>query len=246
MAWVRIHDGALTHPRLIDIQDWSSPFFVWIWGLSYCQLHLTDGAIPVKAVPNSKAMRAAAALFTAGLWTRDGETVTVRDYLQHNDSRDTILAKRKAGRDRVSTHRSNKRADEPVKRVTEGEHTNAHIASGVFVSSSKSSNLQNLDPNLTNASVTERAGRFCERYADFYEKHRNGAKYRQNPMKDYQSAVSLCGTWTDDERLDKLAIVFLTTDHQFAESGSRTITQFAALASWCDGKLAEWEARRTA
>jgi len=101
-----------------------------------------------------------------------------------------------------------------------------------------------VDPNLTNATVTERAGRFCERYADFYEKHRQGAKYRPSPMKDYQSAVSLCGTWTDDERLDKLAIVFLTTDHQFAESGSRTITQFAALASWCDGKLAEWEASR--
>ena len=43
-------------------------------------------------------------------------------------------------------------------------------------------------------------------------------------------------------RLEQLAVIFLTTDHKFAEEGSRTIPQFLALASWCDGKLAEWEA----
>ncbi len=96
------------------------------------------------------------------------------------------------------------------------------------------------DP-FTDLDVTERAGRFIERYQKLYVERRNGARYAAKPMRDYAAAVTLCQTWPDDERLDKLAVCFLTTDHKFAEEGSRTIPQFLALASWCDGKLAEWE-----
>ena len=39
-------------------------------------------------------------------------------------------------------------------------------------------------------------------------------------------------------------MIVLTTDHTFAEEGSRTVPQFLALASWCDGKLAEYETRK--
>lgn len=99
------------------------------------------------------------------------------------------------------------------------------------------------DP-FVDRDVTERAGRFIERYVELYTQHRHGARYLVRPTRDYAAAVTLCGTWTDDARLDKLAVIFLTTDHQFAESGSRTIPQFAALASWCDGKLAEYEKRK--
>lgn len=94
------------------------------------------------------------------------------------------------------------------------------------------------------ANVTERAGRFIERYEAMYPEHRKGARYIVKPHRDYEAAVGLCRTWEDDERLDRIAAVFLTTDHKFAEEGSRTIPQFAALASWCDGKLAEWEAKQ--
>ncbi len=96
------------------------------------------------------------------------------------------------------------------------------------------------DP-FTDPNVTERAGRFIERYQQLYIDRRNGARYAQKPARDYAAAVTLCQTWPDDDRLDKLAVCFLTTDHKFAEEGSRTIPQFLALASWCDGKLAEWE-----
>lgn len=99
------------------------------------------------------------------------------------------------------------------------------------------------DP-FTDPVVTERAGRFVERYSELYTEQRNGAHYAMRPTRDYAAAVTLCQTWTDDARLDKLAVCFLTTDHKFAEEGSRTIPQFLALASWCDGKLAEWEKSR--
>lgn len=84
----------------------------------------------------------------------------------------------------------------------------------------------------------ERAGRFLERYAELYATHRKGARYLGKPALDFQEALQLCRTW-DDARLEKLAIVFLTTDHDFAEKGSRTVAQFRSMASWCDGRLAE-------
>lgn len=101
------------------------------------------------------------------------------------------------------------------------------------------------DP-FTDPIVTERAGRFIDRYELLYPRHRSGARYAVKPARDYAAAVTLCQTWADDGRLDKLAIVFLTTDHKFAEEGSRTIPQFLALASWCDAKLAAWEKNQKA
>lgn len=100
-----------------------------------------------------------------------------------------------------------------------------------------------LDP-FNDPKTTDRAGRFLERYQVLYPEHRGGALYALKPARDYAAAVTLCQTWADDERLDKLAVLFLTTDHKFAEEGSRTVSQFLALASWCDGRLAEWEARQ--
>ncbi len=86
--------------------------------------------------------------------------------------------------------------------------------------------------------VRNRVADFIERYKALYVKHRKGAHYVGNPQKDFPEAALLCETW-DDERLDKLAHSFLTTDHDFAENGSRTLAQFRSMASWCDGKLRE-------
>lgn len=99
------------------------------------------------------------------------------------------------------------------------------------------------DPFLDDG-ITQRAGRFLERYQELYPKYKHGARYALKPHRDYAAAVRLCQTWDNDERLEKLAIIFLTTDHKFAEEGSRTVPQFLALASWCDTRLAEAEAGR--
>lgn len=100
------------------------------------------------------------------------------------------------------------------------------------------------DDGFQDPVITERAGRFVERYAELYPEHRHGARYAVKPARDYAAAVTLCQTWVDDARLEKLAICFLTTDHKFAAEGSRTIPQFLALASWADGELAAWEKGR--
>lgn len=88
--------------------------------------------------------------------------------------------------------------------------------------------------------VGERAARFIEHYAELYPLYRHGARYLAKPALDYQAACDLCRTWPD-ERLEQLAVIFLRTEHEWAQSGSRTIGQFKALASWADSRLAEVE-----
>jgi uncharacterized protein YdaU (DUF1376 family) len=99
-------------------------------------------------------------------------------------------------------------------------------------------NVRAFQPVDASNEVAERAGRFCERYAVLYQQHRKGARYLSKPNLDFLEAVQLCATW-GDARLDQIATVFLTTDHEFAEKGSRTMAQFRAMASWCDSKLVE-------
>ncbi len=106
MAWVRIHDGALSHPKLVSFIDWRNPFDVWVWGLSYAQMHLTDGFIPKAALPNSTALRTAAKLVDAQLWHDQGTGYQVHDYLDWNDSKATILRERKKSRERQAAWRA--------------------------------------------------------------------------------------------------------------------------------------------
>lgn len=256
MAWVKLHDGAMQDLKISGLSD--SAFRLWIRGLCYCQTALTDGLIPHSALRDMGAKRKDVdELATpvvpgrAPLWERiDQFGFKVHDYLDWNDSREKVQARKLKAKDR-------KTAFEERKKHT---HTNAvpnavlPASAGFGLVCSSDSEDQERgsggkpappakpDP-FTNATITERAGRFIERYEELYLKHRK-ARYLVIPGRDYNSAVRLCETWTDDARLDKLAAIFLTTDNEFAVKGSRTLSQFAALASWCDGKLAEWEHRQ--
>lgn len=98
---------------------------------------------------------------------------------------------------------------------------------------------QPVDSASPSDELAERAGTFVrETYPRLYAECRKGARYVSKPNLDYLEAVELCRVW-DDARLEKIARVFLTTDHEFAEKGSRTMAQFRAMASWCDSRLVE-------
>jgi hypothetical protein len=99
MAWVRIHDGAMSHPKILGLSD--RAFRVWVRGLSYCQMHLTDGVIPRAAAGVIGAtVKSATELNAARLWTQMGDGWCVHDYLDWNDAKDTIQNKRDVGRQR--------------------------------------------------------------------------------------------------------------------------------------------------
>ncbi len=229
MAWVRIHDGAMSHPKLVSLIDWRNPFCVWVWGLSYCQLHLTDGLIPIAAVPNPKALKTAAKLVEAGAW----EPIVafgfkVHDYLQWNDSRETVLAKREGAKTRLDAHR--------LKRVSSLTSATLLARSGVGITSSSSEEKED--------ALTMRAGDLLNRYAELFYEHRRGARYHARPALDFPKACELVQTWTDDARLEKLAVIVLTTDDDWISRTDRGFGIFAAKATWADERLAAWEAEK--
>ena len=55
MAWVRLHDGAMSNLKVVCLSD--SAFRLWIRGLCYCQTALTDGLIPREALRDMGAKR---------------------------------------------------------------------------------------------------------------------------------------------------------------------------------------------
>lgn len=131
MAWVRIHDGALSHPKLVGLIDWKNPFCVWVWGLSYVQMHLTDGVIVKAALPNAAAARTASRLVDAGLWHDDGATFRIHDYFDWNDAKQKILDEREKTRKRIAAWRAKQESSNAsgnasgngvTERVTNGAH----------------------------------------------------------------------------------------------------------------------------
>lgn len=105
MAWVRIHDGALSHPKLSPLVRWRDPLHVWLWGLSHTQQHLTDGFIDERVVPRS-GRRAAEELVARRLWDEAPGGWRIHDYLDWNDSREQILRGRKKGKERLQRWRA--------------------------------------------------------------------------------------------------------------------------------------------
>ena len=106
MAWARIQEGAVRHPKVVGLIDWKNPFCLWVWGLCYAQEHLTDGVILKAALPHPATLKTAQKLVQAGLWREEGAAFLIHDYLDWNDGREVIKAKREEARARASSSRA--------------------------------------------------------------------------------------------------------------------------------------------
>jgi len=91
--------------------------------------------------------------------------------------------------------------------------------------------------------ITQRAGRLIQRYSELYTEHRHGARLRLvGNTLEFQDACALVKLW-DDARLEKLAVLVLTTDDEpYIQRSDRGFKIFSLKASWADGRLSEWEA----
>jgi hypothetical protein len=126
----------------------ASAFRLWVHGLSYCQVHLTDGLIPREALRFLAAKRADVDMLCsvlvdgkAPLWEIiDGFGFKVHDYLEWNDSKELIEKKRQGGRDRMSRYRTEHLAEPTyvVSNAVSNALRNAHSASGVVLSTNVS------------------------------------------------------------------------------------------------------------
>lgn len=234
MAWVRIHDGALTHPKLVGLSD--KAFRLWVWGLCYCQMHLTNGVIPAAAVP--RPMQTAEMLIVAKLWDARAEGgFHVHDYLDWNDSRELVTKKRTEAKERMANARQRsspekfaRTSPEVLRRVGLEE-----------VPNTKELTKDRAKDSLLDRAITERAGTLLERYDVLYSEHRRGARHRARPSLDWQEACDLCRIWPSDARLEKLAVIFLTTDDPWISSTDRSFMLFAKKVTWCDDRLTVWE-----
>lgn len=74
-----------------------------------------------------------------------------------------------------------------------------------------------------------RAGAFCEWYAETHARLA-GVGYLGNPRKDYETALHLVATFSDDD-LHDAAFVWFGQQDSFAVTGTRTITKFASRVS---------------
>lgn len=228
MSWVRIDDAAMTHPKIVALSD--KAFRLWVWGLTYAQQHLTDGVLAVEAIP-PRLSRAVPDLLERQLWEPHDRTFKVHDYLQWNDSKQTIQAKRQGAATRLSRWRN--------KRVSNASSETALARSGVALCGSGSEGGVG---ETADASLEHRAGRLREElYPAWYAKYRHGARLRlvANSL-EYQDAMSLVTTW-DDARLEKLARIVLTTDDEYISKTDRGFKIFALKASWADDRLRQAE-----
>lgn len=207
----------------------------------------TETTLPMDVESLSRMLHCSPTAFTKRIWPALQACFQVADdgfrQKRLDEERDKQSAYRQSQKDRADKrwHKSGNAVALP-----------AQSQRNALPSSSSSSSVEHTEdarvfPSRISEMPTDeigtRAAAFIDRYAELYPLHRGGARFLPRPALDYQTACDLCRTWPD-ERLEKLAIVFLKTDHEFAASGSRTLRQFAALASWCDGRLAEVEKAR--
>ena len=238
MSWVRIHDGALSHPKIIGMLNLCDPFTLWVWGLSYSQMHLTDGVIVRDAIPK-RALNAVAELVRRKLWEVHPSGWTVHDYEHWNDSREEVLTKREGLKKRVGNFRKKTPCNALLTHQRE-RVTSRSATSGVGISGSFPERESERKPD--ESALVERAGRLREElYPEWYAKWRHGARLRlvANSL-EFDDALSLVRTW-DDARLEKLAQIVLTTDEPFIAKTDRGFKIFAIKASWADDRLRQIE-----
>lgn len=113
-----------------------------------------------------------------------------------------------------------------------------------IVVSTKPHKERRLDVTPEAEALELRAGHLLERYAELFYLHRKGARYHNRMHLDFQKAQELVLTWPDDARLEKLAVIILTTDDEWIAKTDRGFGVFAARATWADDRLTAWEAQQ--
>lgn len=146
MPWGRVDDTYYDHPKLDQVEALHGPLMrLAVAGLnalawSYCNRFLTDGLLVSRAVAKLGAMpEVVAAAVECELWDAVPTGYQVHDFLDHNDSREVILARREKEAKRKADWRAGKGAkagpdgteDEPTHDVPPGQPKRPAVRPGV-------------------------------------------------------------------------------------------------------------------
>lgn len=102
MPWGRIDDGLYDHPKLDRLGAHRlAGVGLWSLAISWCNRRLTDGHLPADRIRLLGGTTALAdRLVDAGMFDRCAEGYRVHDFLEFNESRETVEARREADRKR--------------------------------------------------------------------------------------------------------------------------------------------------
>lgn len=108
MAWARIDDGFVDHPKILRI--WNrcpGAIGLHVRAIAYCSKHLTDGHIPAVAVAALSPVQSERddqieALINEGAWYSDegSETFVIHDFLDYQPTREEVADRRQKDRER--------------------------------------------------------------------------------------------------------------------------------------------------
>jgi hypothetical protein len=97
------------------------------------------------------------------------------------------------------------------------------------------------DEDLDTDVPKQQVGAFIRRFCELYTKHRHGAKFMVLAKKHVPLIRNLLTVY-DFKRLEKMAVVLLTTDEPWVKETDRGIGILSVKASWLDNLLSEYEA----
>lgn len=143
MSWIRIDDGFISHPKTLQISH--KAVVLHIAGLTYCSVQLSDGIIPNGAIPMVLAQarvtrRALTELRDAEMWRDQGEHWEIHDYLDFQESRETVLKRRENARQRKAKSRAESQRDSRRESSEESHDTHPIPSHPIQESGSRESN----------------------------------------------------------------------------------------------------------
>lgn len=103
MAWQRIDDRMVEHPKIAPLNAGTKWAMIELW--SYCSRNLTDGLVPSVAARRIATIRQLEDLVRARLFHEVVGGWVAHDWLDHNPSREEIVAQREKVAKRVRRHR---------------------------------------------------------------------------------------------------------------------------------------------
>ena len=114
MAYGAVHAGFFENAKyLAALRRDPASVVLYLWGLTYCNDQLTDGAIAEiqirRRVEFRKPLALAAILCDVGLWDVVPGGYQVHDFLEYNEPAARVRAKQKAAAERQATWRANHR-----------------------------------------------------------------------------------------------------------------------------------------
>lgn len=155
-------DGISRHPKLLAAG--AEAAWLWVAAIDYCRDQLTDGFLPEHAVHTlglfrSQPTKLAFRLVEVGLLEACEGGWKVHDYLDHNDSRNDVKAKKKENAERQRAFRSRQRgmsADASVTHVSQrDESVTSRARVGVGTGTGVGTGVHPEDPRLSEGDLWE-------------------------------------------------------------------------------------------